>query len=156
MDIKCGHCGGRHESVAKVKACSGQAGPRVDSPIDAANRLANTLARATSQPARVAKVELATVGMYRKGGQIYRVDWTAKGYLFAKVATVHRDEGGQTRVSYSGAKGMVAKLSQADRMDVDEVAEFGKLTSTCLRCGRFLEEESSVLAGIGPICRTRV
>jgi hypothetical protein len=140
MDIKCGHCGGRHESVAKVKACSGQTGGQV----------------ATTEPARVAKVELATVGMYRKDGQIYRVDWTTRGHLFAKLATVSQDETGRTVVSYSGAKGMVARLSQADRMDAAEVAEFGKLTTTCLRCGIRLETEESVTAGIGPVCRTKI
>jgi hypothetical protein len=131
MAIRCGHCRGQHETVAGVRACHGQ--------VDI-----------------VAKPGPATVGMYRRGGQIYKVDWTSNGHLFAKVATVSQDGIGRTVVSWTGAKGMVARLTQAHRMDVDEVAAFGKLTGTCMRCGIELTHPDSVAAGIGPVCAKRV
>lgn len=134
MDIKCGHCGGRHGSVAEVRACAGH----------------------VDRPAPVAKPGPATVGMYRKAGQIYKVDRTSRGHLFAKLATVGQDEIGRTVVSYSAAKGMVARLTQADRMDTDEAAAFGRLTGTCIRCGALLEDPASVEAGIGPVCAKKI
>ena len=109
-----------------------------------------------AKPEPVAKPAPATVGMYRKGGQIYRVDWTSAGHLFAKLARIVQAGDGQTRVSYVPAKGMVAKLSQADRMDADEVAAFGKLTMVCMRCGIRLEVPESVERGIGPVCATKI
>lgn len=33
---------------------------------------------------------------------------------------------------------------------------YGKLTGVCGRCGRILEDEASVAAGIGPVCATKV
>jgi hypothetical protein len=94
--------------------------------------------------------------MYRKGGQIYRVRRGPSGHLWAAMATMDKDSAGRTVVSYSKAKGMVAKLSQADRMATDEVAAFGQLTSTCLICGTELENPESVKRGIGPICASRI
>jgi len=33
---------------------------------------------------------------------------------------------------------------------------YGKLTGTCGKCGRILEDEESVAAGIGPICAQKM
>jgi hypothetical protein len=40
----------------------------------------------------------------------------------------------------------------AKRMTLDEAKAYGKLTGTCCQCGAKLTDETSIEAGIGPIC----
>jgi hypothetical protein len=39
---------------------------------------------------------------------------------------------------------------------LEAMVAYGKLTGTCGKCGRILEDEESVAAGIGPICATKM
>ena len=101
---------------------------------------------------------VAKPGLFRKLGQIYRVDWdrTVARRLAARRAVIGQDGHGRTVVSYVKAYNVVARLTEADRMSADEVAEFGRLTQTCLMCGLVLENPESVARGIGPICLKKV
>ncbi len=125
--IRCGHCGNQHESVAAVRRC-GQ----------------------LQMAAPVAKPGPATVGMYRKLGQVYRVDnW--RGHLVAsRLDFMDNPEG--VHWAKTIVPGMARRLTQADRMDITEVAAFGHLTGQCMRCGRELTRPDSVAKGIGPEC----
>jgi hypothetical protein len=106
--------------------------------------------------ATVAKPEPATVGLYRKLGQIYSVDYFGStGRLVAKRLDRYMADG-QTRYRMVAAPGMATRLTQADRMATDEATEFGKLTGVCVRCARPLEHPDSVAAGIGPVCAKRI
>lgn len=39
---------------------------------------------------------------------------------------------------------------------LEAMIEYGKLTGTCGKCGRILEDEDSVAAGIGPVCASKM
>jgi hypothetical protein len=141
--IRCGHCGQKHESVAAVQRCSRTGGQAASSRV--------------VQPVTVAKPGPATVGMYRKLGQIYKVDfWGATGRLYAKRLDKDVDSEGKTTFRYVTAAGMATRLTQADRMDPDEAKAFGHLTGVCIRCATVLWDPKSVAAGIGPVCATKL
>jgi hypothetical protein len=48
--------------------------------------------------------------------------------------------------------GAVAKLAKAEKLTLEKAKEFGKLYGMCVICGRTLTDETSIAAGIGPIC----
>lgn len=99
----------------------------------------------------VARNVPATEGMYRKDGQIYKVVRAVhgSGHLYAKRLDVDSQ-------SFETAKGMVAKLSQADRMSTAEAAEFGRLYGFCVRCGIILTREESIARGMGLKCASKI
>jgi hypothetical protein len=138
MAIRCGHCRGRHETVADVRTCGQDASADI---------------RVDSRWPRQATV---TEGLYRAGGRIFRVDRTTRGgqtgALVAHVATVSTTDRG-TRVSWTIARDSLALLSPAGRMPLAEVIEFGRLTQVCLKCGRRLDTPEAVAAGIGWRCK---
>jgi Family of unknown function (DUF6011) len=133
MSIKCGHCGGRHEGLAEVKACS-------------------VRATRAGQP----KPGPATEGMYRKDGEVYKVIIAVhgSGRLYAKRLVMATD--GTGPVGYETARGMVHKLTQADRMTQLEAAAFGHLYGICVRCAATLTDENSIARGMGPVCATKI
>jgi hypothetical protein len=143
MSIRCGHCGNKHESVAAVRRCG-------------RGQLASTRV-ATGQPVRVARPPVATVGLYRKLGQIYAVDYLGgSGRLVARRLDRYVDSDGQTAYRLATAPGMATRLTQADRMDRDEAAEFGRLTWTCIRCARPLKLPESRARGMGRTCWEKI
>lgn len=57
--------------------------------------------------------------------------------------------------------GLYAGSIQKELLEVlsnplEAMVAYGKLTGTCGKCGRVLEDEESVAAGIGPICATKM
>ncbi len=105
----------------------------------------------------MAKPGPATVGLYRKLGQIYAVDyWGGSGRLVARRLDRYVDSGGQTAYRMATAQGMATRLTQADRMAKDEAAEFGRLTGVCVRCARGLSRPDSVARGMGRRCSERI
>lgn len=91
----------------------------------------------------------ATEGMYKKDGQIYKVQIAVhgSGRPYAKKLVEVDGEWEFTR-----APGMVNRLTSADKMTLEEAKEFGKLYGTCCVCGRTLTKEESIAEGIGPVC----
>lgn len=141
MAIRCGHCGNKHESVAAVRRC-GQTGGHASTRV--------------VQPVTVAKPGPATVGMYRKLGQIYRVaTGRQSGRLYAqRLDRVATADG--TDFRYVAAPGMATRLTQADRMDVDEAKAFGDVTTRCIRCLAVLTDPASVTRGMGLTCSQKI
>lgn len=93
-------------------------------------------------------------GMYRMAdGTIAKVQIAVNGSgnLYAKRLVVGDREG---RFEYE--PGLIRKLSASDRMTADEAAEFGRLYGFCCVCGRTLTDETSIAAGIGPVCAGRM
>lgn len=92
-------------------------------------------------------------GMYRKDGHIYKVQESRQsGRLYAKELIVTPVEGGEPVTEFAYAKGVVYRLSASDMMTLAEAKEFGALYGVCCVCGRLLTNETSIEAGIGPIC----
>lgn len=91
------------------------------------------------------KTEEITEGMYVKDGRIFKVYFNqANTCLLVKELIDERFE-------YVGSAQY--KLPRdAKRMTLDEAKTYGKLTGTCCMCSRKLTDESSIEAGIGPIC----
>ena len=113
-----------------------------------------------------------TPGVFRKDGEIYVVKgnqpyraWQKQGSpeprpsqarLYAKrlvTSADHLTEAGTTipfDLVYS--PGVVASLTEADRMPLAEAEELTVKFGSCLACGRTLKAAESVKKGIGPVC----
>jgi hypothetical protein len=89
---------------------------------------------------------IQTRGMYRLNGEIFKVIENPRTGRFA----AHRLDM-ETR-KYSYAKGIIYKLSEAHRLDLETVAAHGLDQLWCLCCGRDLNRRESQERGIGPIC----
>lgn len=137
--MKCGHCKTPDVDVAHVRACADKG--------------------LAADVAKMAKAtEPATEGMYRRDGQIYKVVRAVhgSGRLYAQVAILDQMANGQTEVRFQVARGMVARLTQAHRMTVDEAAAFGHLYGVCIRCAATLTDDASIKRGLGPVCATKI
>lgn len=117
-----------------------------------------------SQSAPVARKELTQDGMYRlSDGTIYKVQIAVhgSGKLYAKRLIVNDAEWSSSRgitaakVTFEYEAGATRKLTDADKMTLEQAKEFGALYGTCCVCGRTLTDETSIAAGIGPICARR-
>lgn len=104
-------------------------------------------------------------GMYRQDGVIYKVQKAVhgSGHLYAKRLVLSGyatdDNGGPTvgtTAHFEYAAGMIRKLYAEDRMTLEQAKEFGALYGTCCVCGRTLTNETSIEAGIGPVCGNRI
>jgi hypothetical protein len=114
-------------------------------------------------------------GMHRASGTIFKVQRAVhgSGNLYAKrlvgfhPASVNGKcycsdlqgvlcgvcrEPEKTEWSFEYAPGVMRYLSADTLMTLDEAKAFGALYGTCCQCGRTLTNESSIEAGIGPVC----
>lgn len=127
MSIRCGKCKGQHETVPAVRECHAPAAARH----------------------RAAPAGPATEGMYLKDGAVYRV-----------VLAVHGSGRPYAQALVDGrfqvAKGMIYKLSQADRMSLADAKAYGDLYGRCVRCQRDLTDPDSIARGLGKICAGRI
>jgi hypothetical protein len=95
--------------------------------------------------------------MYRKDGQVYRVQVAVHGsgkpYAKALVETGQFHENGKPvfEWDYRG-RGPLHNLRASDMMTLAEAKEFGALFGVCCVCGALLTDEKSIEAGIGPVC----
>lgn len=91
----------------------------------------------------------APEGMHKLGDKIYKVQIAVhgSGKPYAKELVQYGDS-----FSFEYAPGAVSKLSEDTKMTLEQAKEFGALYGTCCVCGRTLTQESSIEAGIGPIC----
>lgn len=101
-------------------------------------------------------------GMYRLDGVIYKVQEArnGSGRLYAKRLNtfqidVNADGEPVYKSEFEYAPGIVTKLTNANRMTLDEAKEFGALYGNCCACGRDLTNELSIELGIGPVCRSK-
>lgn len=119
------------------------------------------LAQIEAMPTREWKVTASagelTDGMYRKDGEIYKVQVAVhgSGRLYAKRLVVTEFDDAPAEVSFEYATGAIRTLTLADRMTLEEAKAFGALYGTCCVCGRTLTDERSIEEGIGPVCAKR-
>jgi hypothetical protein len=93
-------------------------------------------------------------GMYRRNGQIYKVQHAVhgSGRQYAKVLA----DNGDGSFSFQFESGAIARLRAEHRLSLEEAQEFGKIYGVCCVCSRTLTDERSIDAGIGPVCGGRV
>ncbi len=109
-----------------------------------------TAPTATPVRATVAPLE---VGMYRAGGEIFRVVRSREsGNLYAKRLNVL----GEGNAQFTYAAGAIRTLTAADRMTVAEAKAWGVEFGICCVCAAVLTNPVSVAEGIGPVCGGRV
>jgi hypothetical protein len=88
-------------------------------------------------------------GMYKVGDDIFKVYRTREtDTLVTKTLT-------EDGFEYTG-KRPLKFITTEHRMTLDEAKAYGKVTSTCCVCAAKLTKESSIEAGIGPVCAGKV
>lgn len=152
--IKCGHCRQTHTSVLEVKQCSQR-------PKDAAAR--PTIAQIT-EPTSGAALKVIRAwqdgqdvsGMYRYGGEIYKVQIAVhgSGRPYAKRLVVVEEDGQKTG-KFEIARGTIYDLVMGDKMSLGDAKEFGLIYGVCCKCGRTLTDDKSIADGIGPVCASK-
>jgi len=171
MSIRCGHCEGRHETVAQVRQCQAfEAHKPTTRPAEP------DWMRTDLQPAVYSYPKVTQDGMYIKpDGRIFKVQWNrASGdgrRLYAKQLVVRVMDGGRVRQQMYGlldvlegsvspladmdfvfASGAILLLRPEERMSLEQAARFGKLYGRCVRCGRELTDETSIERAMGRVC----
>lgn len=93
-------------------------------------------------------------GMYRVGDEIFKVQRAVhgSGRMYAKRLVVD----GPGEAHFEIAQGAIRKLTAEDRMTLEDAKAFGALYGVCCNCGATLTDETSIEAGIGPICAKRI
>lgn len=88
-------------------------------------------------------------GMYRSGDDVFQVMWgnEEKTYLFAKIWDSETE-----RFRFRQGAGDLYKLDPAGLMSFEDAAQFSREISRCCVCSKRLTKQSSIDAGIGPIC----
>lgn len=103
-------------------------------------------------------------GMYLLGDDIYKVQRAVhgSGHLYAKRLEM-TDSGvldGErlypAKFTFNYAAGAMRLLRPEHKMTLEQAKEFGALYGTCCVCGRTLTNETSIEAGIGPVCAGRL
>lgn len=97
------------------------------------------------------KTSQLEAGMYCKDSMIYRVRiGRDSGYAYAQKLCREGEDW-----YFESAPGMTRKLTEADKMSLEEAQAFGLEFGVCCACGRTLTNDESIKAGIGPICATK-
>lgn len=176
MAVKCGHCGGKHDTAGDVRKCSNGFAPAVQLATEAQRELIIKMcnergmdmstekysvpdhltrddARATITALKNVPVPRASnpmsidePGLFLLSGGVYKVVRSTAGKLYAKQL-----EG----TSWVYAPGVVRDLTEAHRMTVEQAQEYGVATGVCCMCGIELTNPESIALGIGPVCRTK-
>jgi len=94
----------------------------------------------------------AAEGGYQVGDTIYKVKNGKSGYNYAMELVGQLANGGPR---WEIAKGMVFKLTEADRMTAAQVKAFGDLYRHCIYCGKELTRPESIDRGCGPSCAAK-
>jgi hypothetical protein len=83
-------------------------------------------------------------GFYSLNDKVYKVILAPQtGNTYAKVFTSD---------GWVYAQGAVKTLVNAPALTLEEAKKYGRIYGTCIVCSRTLTDESSISAGIGPIC----
>lgn len=111
-------------------------------------------------------------GMHKLGDEIFKVQRAVhgSGHLYAKRLVLDEPDCGgccngepcgpngeycPSTVRFEYARGAMHRLSADTLMSLDEARAFGRLYGTCCVCGKTLTDESSIAAGIGPVCASK-
>jgi hypothetical protein len=100
----------------------------------------------TPRPAAKERAELEA-GIYLVNGKVHKVQRAVhgSGNLYAKILDI-----GTGRFEY--APGAIRQIRPEHRMSLEQAKEFGALYGVCCSCGATLTDETSIEAGIGPVC----
>lgn len=124
----------------------------------APSRVAGRQAQPSATPSVQPSTAITEAGMYKnpETGDIFKVQVAVhgSGQLYAKKLVPPSDFGEKATFDY--APGAVRQLRADWRMTLEEAKEFGALYGTCCVCGRTLTRETSIEAGIGPVCAGRL
>jgi len=154
---KCARCGGW---IAAGTVVEWERGAGVRHVFDAnAEGFGCPVKPAAVKFAGVPEKPAATVqmGVFRKDGKIYVVKPNkAKTAVYAKEiveSPARMTENGQ-EVDFEAVyrKGVVFTLTEADRWDLADAADFLTKYARCIVCGRHLKAAKSVAGAIGPVC----
>lgn len=116
-----------------------------------------TMAKDTLAELRKNAPERPTVLSELEDG-IYFLEFNGKARIFKVVHAVngsgrqYAKELDTETGNWAMAPGYVRRFTPADKMDLAKAQEFGHLYGMCVRCGRTLTDEGSIVAGIGPVC----
>lgn len=96
-------------------------------------------------------------GIYVLDGNVVKVvKARSTGNLYAKRLVVSAPrvtaDGVEVDADFVYAPGVIARLTPAMKMTVDEARAFAVQHGICANCGRKLKAAKSVEAGIGPVC----
>lgn len=144
--------------IERLRAERGQTSTLVPATSKVASAWIETLlampkaAPAQHPEAQATKAEPLTDGMYRQGDTIFKIQKAVhgSGHLYAKRLVPGDGYGAKATFVY--APGAMKALTLADKMTLEEAKAWGALYGTCCVCGRTLTNESSIEAGIGPVC----
>lgn len=105
-------------------------------------------------PAAVAPAGPLEAGMYRTAdGTLVRVYFGKNsGQMLAK----RLDGSAEAGYSFEYMGKADRFVTAADRMSLEEAKAWGRVTSHCCACGAHLDDPTSVEAGIGPVCATKI
>ena len=96
-------------------------------------------------------------GMYRVGDEWFKVQRPVhgSGRMYAKRLVVTTDEDGNPVGRFEYADGAVRKITAEHKVSLEEAKQFGHVYGVCCRCGATLTDETSIEAGIGPVCASK-
>jgi len=103
-------------------------------------------------------VQITRPGAFRKGEDVYIVkpnkERTRLYALKLVEAPSHRltVDGRTVDFEFEYAKGAIYKLTEADRMSIEEAEKLSIMYGKCIICGRRLKVAESIKRGIGPVC----
>ncbi len=147
----------RHETVTQVRNCyaleaaGGAAAMDLKTP-----EFVTAIQRKERAEAQLA-AKVTEVGIYRKVittkdatlTSIYRVRLGKSGHFYADALQLGAPG---TKAKFIFAPGAIKILTANMRMTKDEAKKYGVQFGICCRCGKVLEKDKSVEAGIGPVC----
>lgn len=98
---------------------------------------------------------VAPEGMHKLDGVIFKVQVAHQGSGNKYAKRLVPGEGFGAPASFEYAPGAIRNLSEDTLLSLEDAKAFGALYGTCCVCGRTLTDETSIAAGIGPICAKR-
>lgn len=122
--------------------------------IDSASSLIDASMREIRKARQANRAALqVTDGFYYFNDEVVKVQRAihGSGQLYAKRLVVTDGSG-----TWEYAPGLVRQLAPEHKLTREQAAEFGRLYGICCICGATLTNETSIEAGIGPVCSSRI
>ena len=89
-------------------------------------------------------------GIYFRDGEVVKVQRAVHGSGNMYAKRLDKNTG---RFEYS--PGLIRRITPDMKMTLEQAHEYGALYGVCCNCGRTLTDETSIEAGIGPVCAKR-